>query len=84
MEKVSYMFLSFRNPVKNLNLGVAIVQAKSLLEAIPLSHKKKVNPGGEVLGSPMTAEMFKEEGLEKDRLYSKAEMKKLGYSIPVD
>jgi len=48
---MNYFFLSFRNPEINRNLGVSIVKAETLHEAICSSHEKKINPGGEVLGS---------------------------------
>ncbi len=74
-----YIFLSFRDPDINKNLGCAIVKAKDLNEAIVKAHKKKINPGGEVLGTPMSEKDFKEEGLELDKLYSRQEMIDLGY-----
>jgi hypothetical protein len=79
--KATYMFLSFRNSDKNINQGVAIIKAKDLTEAIIKSHKKGINPGGEVLGSPMTTEMFKKEGLEENRLYGREELLELGYKF---
>ena len=78
-KEIEYVFLSFRDPRKNLNLGVAVIKAGTFKEAVALPHKKGVNPGGEVLGTSMTAKEFKEEGLDVDRLYSRAEMIGMGY-----
>jgi hypothetical protein len=76
---MSYWFLSFREAEKNLNLGVCVVQAEDEESALDESWLKKVNPGGEVLFAEMTEEEFKSEELELDRLYSRQEMKDLGY-----
>ena len=76
---MSYWFLSFREVKKNQNLGVCVVQAEDEDLALGESWLKKVNPGGEVLFAKMTEEEFKSEGLELDRLYSREEMKDLGY-----
>jgi len=79
--KMSYWFLSFRDPEKNLNLGVSVVQAESMEMALGKSFLKRCNPGGEVLFTEMSKEGFAEEGLELNRLYSKQEMAALGYSF---
>ena len=77
---MKYGWLSFRDPEKNLNLGCCIVSdVQNFTEAIQKAHKLGINPGGEVMGTPMTEEMFKEEGLEADRLYTRSEMIELGY-----
>ena len=77
---MNYFWLSFRDPDINLNLGCTIINdADDLDTAIQKAWDLGINPGGEVLGTLMTEEMFKEEGLEADRLYTRSEMIELGY-----
>lgn len=78
-QSMKYYFLSFRDPDINRNLGVCIVQAPTLRAAIVKAYKKDINPGGEVASFELTESEFIEEGLELDRLYSREEMKEMGY-----
>jgi len=78
---MSYWFLSFRDNVENHNLGVCVVEANSMENALGESWLNKCNPGGEVLFTEMTGDQFKAEGLELNRLYSRQEMTELGYDF---
>ena len=81
---MNYFWLSFRNPDKNINLGVAIIEdADNLVIAIAKAHTLNINPGGEVFGVLCTEEQFKEEGLEANRLYTRQEMIKKDYKIGI-
>lgn len=79
VEKADYIWLSFRNPDLNQNLGCVIIKATNLEDAVQKAWDLKVNPGGEVAGFPMTEENVETEGLEIDRLYSKKELMEMKY-----
>ena len=80
MEKlINYVFMSFRNPTINKNLGVCIVKANTLIEATQISHEKGINPGGEIMSFNLSESQFEEEKLELDRLYTKEELENKGY-----
>jgi hypothetical protein len=71
-----FYFISFRDPDKNLNLGVCMVEAEHVTQAIPTTHEKGINPGGEAL----IFELEKpEEDLELNKLYTRQEMLDMGY-----
>lgn len=76
---MSYVWLSFRDPELNLNLGCAIVEANNFHEAVTLAHDLEINPGGEVLGAMMTEPQVEKEGLEINKLYSRTELMEMGY-----
>ena len=74
-----YMFLSFADPESGVNKGVCIVEASEMIEAVSKAAQLNINPGGEVLASPMTLEQFKGEPLALNTLYTSEQVKKLGY-----
>lgn len=77
---MNYFWLSFRDPDINLNLGCTIIKdVNDLGTAIKKAWDLNINPGGEVLGTLMTEEMVKEEGLEVNKLYTRSEMIEKGY-----
>lgn len=76
---VEYYFMSFRDVEKNINIGVCVIKADNENEAFRKSIEKNINPGGEIMLVSMTAEQFKSEGLEENRLYSKQEMQDRNY-----
>ena len=87
------MWLSFRDPVINKNLGCCIVPVEVIKEdtkkdligkAVKLAHLSHINPGGEVLGILMTKEQLEEEGLDILKLYSPAELESKGYTRVCD
>ena len=71
---MSYFWLSFRDSEENKNLGVCIVKASNFDEGITKAWSLNINPGGEVLGMAMTETQTQAQGLEINRLYTKAEM----------
>lgn len=83
--KKSYYWLSFRDPEKNENLGVAIIEdAEDLAVAVSKAHSLEINPGGEVLGVLMNKAQFNSEGLESNRLYTRQEMLDNDYKIQTE
>ncbi len=76
---MDYFFMSFRDDEKNKNLGVCVVYEFDLPSALSKAWTLGINPGGEVLSVKMSESMFFEEGLELNRLYTKAELMALGY-----
>lgn len=76
---MNYFFMSFRDTERNKNLGVCIVSAPDFDAAIKKALGLRINPGGEIMAVKMSETMFLEEGLESDRLYTKAELMELGY-----
>lgn len=76
-----YVFLSFRDPEINLNLGCVITQAQNFEEAIEKTHKLGINPGGEVMGYEIIDPMPDLECMELDRLYSREEMLAMKYKF---
>lgn len=79
MEEINYVFMSFRDTTVNKNLGVCIVRAVNLVEATEISHKKGINPGGEIMSFDLNQAQFEEENLKLDRLYTRKEMMNKGY-----
>ena len=79
MKPLNYVFMSFRDPAINKNLGVCIVIAKNLRNATEISWAKGINPGGEIAGYNLTDAQFKIENLELNRLYTREEMLSKGY-----
>ena len=75
-----YMWLSFREPKENLNLGCVIVKGSNLNDAVQRAWELNLNPGGEIAGFLLTEEQVKEENLEVERLYTKDELVELGYT----
>lgn len=71
-----FYFISFRDPQRNLNLGVCQVETSSKELAINKSIALGINPGGEAKIYELDE---KEPELELDRLYSKQEMLDLGF-----
>lgn len=71
---MSYFWLSFRDPEINKNLGICIVKASNFDESLTKAWTLKINPGGEVFGMKMTEMQTLAQGLEIDRLYTKAEI----------
>ncbi len=80
-ENKEFQFLSFRDPLKNKNLGICIIEASNIEVAIIKAHKKKINPGGEVMCWGLTKEEFDFEGLELNRLYKSKELLDIGYKL---
>lgn len=78
---MKYLYMSFRDPEEDINLGVCIVEASNVMEGVKRSHSLKMNPGGEVMMFEMDETEYREEGLEINRLYSRSEMLDLGYEI---
>ena len=76
---MGYVWLSFRDPDLNLNLGCAIVEARNFHEAVTLAHDLGINPGGEVLGAMLTEQQAISEGLEVNKLYSRDELIAMDY-----
>lgn len=75
-----YMFMSFRDPIKNINLGVCIIKSPPDVKvAIEKAWELDINPGGEVASCPLTEEGFIEQDLELNRLYSKQEIINKGF-----
>jgi hypothetical protein len=76
--------MSFRDPKLNKNLGVAIIKGvDNLDDAMQKSWDLEINPGGEIGGVVISEATFKEEGLKANRLYSREEMKELGYKTGI-
>jgi len=53
---LAWYWLSFVDPEKPKGtrfLGVVILQAKGILDATTTAHRLSINPGGEVLSSPL-------------------------------
>ena len=71
-----YVWMSFRDPLKNLCLGVCIVKATSPQDAIQQSHEKNINPGGEIMFYKLNQEEFKSQELALNKLYRREEMLK--------
>ena len=76
---MNYFFMSFRDPKKNKNLGVCVVLASDFRTALKKAWDLNINPSGEVMSAKLSESEFLAEGLELDRLYTKAEMKELRY-----
>lgn len=76
---MGYIWLSFRDPDINLNLGCAIVEARNMHEAVTIAHDLGINPGGEVLSTQLTEQQAISEGLELNRLYSREELMAMDY-----
>ena len=77
----TYTWMSFRDPLKNLCLGVCIVKATSPQDAIQQSHEKNINPGGEIMFFKLNEEEFESEGLTLNKLYTREEMLKNGFKF---
>ncbi len=81
---MSLWWMSFRDQIKNKNLGVCVVEADDEALAVGECWLKEINPGGEVLMLKMTPEEFAGEGLEINRLYSRTEMDEMGFEFVND
>lgn len=75
----TYFWFSFRDPEKNLNLGITIIKADHKVAAHKRTHQMGLNPGGEALIIEMSDEEFEREELEAHKFYSRDDMIKLGY-----
>lgn len=76
-----YWFMSFADgPV---NLGVCVVKAATIEAALKEAAKRLLIPAGtlNVLYVGQSQADFEAEGLELNRLYTKAEMEEMGYKI---
>ncbi len=62
--------------------GVVILRARSMEEAVTISHRLKLNPGGQVAGFPMPASVVPPLS-HVGRLLSKAELNSLGGEFEV-
>lgn len=71
---MKWYWLSFVDPITNINSGCCNVQATNIPAAIAKSHILKINPGGEVMVLEMPA-----PELEPDILYSRQELVDLAY-----
>lgn len=76
---IMYYFLSFVNQEINENMGVCIVDAPNLDEAIRKAWKLGINPGGQVSFAKIEKSEMEDNDLELDRLYSKQDMMDRGY-----
>ncbi len=80
MEIKNYFWLSFVDPDINKNLGCTIIEdASNLNEAISKAHSLNINPGGEVLGTPLNEEQFEEQGMESNKLYTPKELDEMKF-----
>jgi len=77
--EIEYQFMSFIDRRASKYLGACVVKAKDITEGINQAYKKGINPGGEVAAFGLTEDHFQSQGLELNRLYSKAEMDALGF-----
>lgn len=80
MSESPWWWLSFADahkPRGSQNLGCAVVQADSLVEAVQEAHLMGCNPGGQVLGQPMP---YLPRGMPINRLLTPAELEKFGES----
>lgn len=68
-----WFWLSFRDVDTDTSLGVAIVEGGGIVEACLNAKLKKCNPGGEVLGYPLSEEHLPAEEL-RNRLLSEQEL----------
>tara|TARA_Y100000310_G_C19971385_1_gene485637 strand:+ start:200 stop:478 length:279 start_codon:yes stop_codon:yes gene_type:complete len=84
-EETRWYFISFRDPIKNRNLGCCNVsieidraapEKSGLVKALAKTRELGINPGGEVAAFLL---MEKEDEMDADRLYTKAEMDKMNY-----
>lgn len=75
----SYVYLSFAGPEGFR--GACLVEANDQIEAVLISHSKKINPGGQVLMfGPMLYDDVAEDVRKYpiDTLLSEADLKNLG------
>ena len=80
MSDAKYMWLSFRDPENNVNLGVCIVEATDFTKAVDKAWELGINPGGEIGGYSLNQEQFEAEELGLNKLYSRQDMIDLGYT----
>ena len=80
MDDKPYIWLSFRDPDKNKNLGCCIVTAEDTEDAIEQAWKLGINPGGEALGVAMTSEQRNQCPIEAEKLYSPEELESLDFT----
>lgn len=52
-DRVSWWWMSFASNETGENLGICIVNGDTLSEAIARTHRKGINPGGEVQAMPI-------------------------------
>ncbi len=89
--KIEYLFwLSFRDPKLNKWLGGCFILCDTFEHAVEKTWKLKINPGGEVVGTPEVEtcdeilEQLKNEGYILDHLYkTKEEMPSTYERMPV-
>lgn len=71
----NYIFMSFYEP--NRSLGVCIVKADNINEALVILHDKQIHPGGEVLFRVLNNRQFREEDLKLNKVYAKIRNKSI-------
>jgi len=75
----TYYFLSFVNPETRENVGVVIIDAPSIDEALKSAWSQGINPGGEVSFAKIEHSELEENDLELNRHYTKEQMNDRGY-----
>tara|TARA_Y100000034_G_scaffold81854_1_gene98122 strand:+ start:156 stop:395 length:240 start_codon:yes stop_codon:yes gene_type:complete len=78
---VTHWLMSFGDTTTGKNLGCCVVKSSSGIQAHKLSHQLGINPGGEMRSYGLTTEQFEEQGLEVNRLYTRAEMLQMGFKL---
>ena len=76
---MNYIWLSFASEETGKNLGICVVEALTLDEALKKAWSLKLNPGGTVAGYSMDDEQFQKQKVELNRLYTRQEMTDLGH-----
>lgn len=72
--------ISFADESSGRNLGCCIVESEPMA-SIFVAKDKGINPGGQAKMYKLTEEEYKDQGLELDRLYTRKEMKELGFGF---
>ena len=77
---MKYMFLSFRDPEINKNLGACIIDdVDNVKDAVDKAWELDINPGGEVLGFLLTEEDFAQEDMDANKFYTTEQLDQRGY-----